>query len=141
MAPKVKAPKEKKPKAPKTPKAPRKETRENPGQGHNIEALKEMGGEIVERFLNLSKDMASDMAGYRSDFNTLYDEAANSLGLKKSVLSRELKRILKNKLAEEKEREIASDEREQTILFREIMDGTPFGQWAAGQLAEAAVSE
>lgn len=138
MAPKAKSPKKKKPKAAK---APRKETRENPGQGHNIETLKEAGGDIVEKFLALSKDMASDMAGYRADFKTLYDDAANSLGLKKSVISRELKRILKNKLAEEKEREMASDEREQTILLRESLAGTPFGEWAAGELAPPVVSE
>lgn len=138
MAPKAKSPKEKKPKAAK---APRKETRENPGQGHNIASLTELGGEITERFMQLSKDMASDMAGYRSDFNNLYDEASNKMGLKKSVITRELKRILKNKVAEEKEKEMEKDVREQTELFRTAMVGTQFEMWAKGDLAASAVAE
>lgn len=122
-------------------KAPRKEVREKPGKGHNLEALREEGEGIVAEYLELAKSMDSDMAGYRSDFNDLYDKASDKLGIKKSVLSRELKRIRAAKKAEEKEQEMAPDEREQTELFREAMEGTPFGDYAAGELAKPKVKD
>ena len=79
--------------------------------------------------------MESDMAGYRSDINNLYEEAANDLGLKKSVVSKELKRIEAKKKAEDKEKEMAADEREQTELFRACFAGTPIEHLAGGDLA------
>lgn len=123
-------------KAPKTPPAPRRETRTNPGMGHNVTALREIGEPLVDEFLKLYEQMESDMAGYRSDINNLYEKAAGDLGLKKTVVSKELKRILARKKAEAKEKEMAPDERQQTELFRASMEGTPFGDWAAGTLAE-----
>lgn len=114
-----KEPKEKKP------RAARKDVRESPGIGHNVAALRKAGLAFVERFITLSDSMASDMAGYRSDFKELYEEAANDLGLKKSVITRELKRILANKKAAEAEMELAPDEREQIDLWRGAMVGTP----------------
>lgn len=133
-------PKAKVKKAPKE-RAPRKEVRENPGMGHNLTDLRAKIAPFVTRFIKLSDDMASDMAGYRSDFNTLYEEGAGEGGIKKSVLTKELKRIYANKKAEEKEKEMAPDEREQTELFRAAMEGTPFGDWAAGSLATPESSE
>lgn len=123
--------------APKT-KSKRKETRENPGMGHNIASLRTDGAAFVERFLTLSESMASDMGGYRSDFKELYEEAAGDLGLKKSVITKELKRILANKKAAEKEAKMAADEREQSELWRAAMVGTQFELWSEGALAEPA---
>ena len=116
-------------------KANRKETRENPGLGHNVNDLGKTATPLVERYLKLKEAMESDMAGYRSDINNLYEEAANDLGLKKSVVSKELKRIEAKKKAEDKEKEMAADEREQTELFRACFAGTPFESLAAGDLA------
>jgi len=123
-APKV--PKEAAEKKPKAAKANRKETRESPGAGHNLASLRAQGADFVERFINLSDAMASDMAGYRSDFKNLYEEAANDLGLKKSVITKELKRILANKKAAEAEKDMPADERQQQ-----------FEMFAAGDLAPA----
>lgn len=123
-------------KPPKTPPAPRRETRENPGMGHNVTALREIGAPLVEEFIALYEQMESDMAGYRSDINTLYEKVAGDLGLKKTVVSKELKRILARKKAEAKEKEMASDERAQTELWRAAMAGTQFELWASGDLAE-----
>ena len=116
-------------------KANRKETRENPGLGHNVNDLGKTATPLVERYLKLKEAMESDMAGYRSDINNLYEEAANDLGLKKSVVSKELKRIEAKKKAEDKEKEMAADEREQTELFRACFAGTPFEHLAEGDLA------
>lgn len=133
------AKKKKKAAAPKGPKRNRKETREKPGMGHNVAALRKEGEAFVKRFITLSDAMASDMAGYRSDFNNLYEEAANDLGLKKSVITKELKRILANKKAAEAEAELPKDEREQIELWRGAMEGTQFELFAAGDLAESTV--
>lgn len=116
-------------------KANRKETRENPGLGHNVNDLGKTAAPLVDRYLKLKEAMESDMAGYRSDINNLYEEAANDLGLKKSVVSKEMKRIEAKKKAEAKEKEMAQDEREQTILFRACFAGTPFEALAEGDLA------
>src|SRR5579862_2943139 len=121
---------------PKAEKASRKETRENPGMGHNVAALREIGEPLVEEFIKIYEAMESDMAGWRSDLNNFYEKAAGDLGLKKTVVSKELKRILARKKAEAKEKEMAPDERQQTEIFRASMEGTPFGNWAAGVLAE-----
>lgn len=130
MAPKKKA-------AAKAPKkaANRKETREKPGLGHNVNDLGKLGTPLVERYLKLKEAMDSDMAGYRADINTLYVDVANEMGLKKSVVSKELKRIEAKKKAEAKEKEMAPDEREQTELFRACFAGTPFESLAEGPLA------
>lgn len=130
------------PKAPKEPKVkkerkPRKETRESPGIGHNVASLRKQGSAFVDRFLKLSDSMASDMAGYRSDFKNLYEKAANDLGLKKSVITKELKRILANKKAAEAEQELPPDEREQIQLWRGAMVGTQFQLFSEGDLAAA----
>lgn len=69
----AKASKEPKEPKEKKPRAARKETRENPGVGHNVASLRKQGSAFVERFLTLSDSMASDMAGYRSDFKELYE--------------------------------------------------------------------
>lgn len=122
-------------------KPARKETRETPGAGHNAEKLRDLGQGVVEEFLKLSADMESDMAGYRSDFAKMYERAAGELGLKKSVLTAELKRILKRKKEEQKEKELAPDERQQTEIFRDAMAGTAFGDWAAGVLAAPDATE
>lgn len=121
--------------AKKAPKASRKEVRENPGLGHNVNDLGKAAAPLVERFLALKKTQRSDMSGYAADFKTIYEEAANDLGLKQSVVAKELKRIDAKKLAEEKEKEMAADERQQTILFRQCFAGTPFEHLAAGDLA------
>lgn len=123
-----------KPKAKKAAK-PRKQVRENPGLGHNAAKLAEDAVPFLERYLKLKEAMESDMAGYRSDINNLYEEAANELGLKKSVVSKELKRIEANKKAADKEKEMAADERQQTELFRSCFAGTPFEAFAEGDLA------
>lgn len=149
MADKVKAPKApkakivkapKKPKAskpPKTPKAPggRAETRENPGKGHNVAALRDIGVDFVARFLKLDEQEQSDAAGYRADKKNLYYEASNALGLKSTVVQKELKRILANKRAKEKEAEMEAAEREQTELWRSAMAGTQFQLFSEGDLA------
>lgn len=119
-------------------KSTRKQTREAPGKGHNIDKLRKDGEGIVKAYLAKKEAMESDMAGYRSEINEIYEKGAEKLGIKKSVLSAELKRIEKAKKQEAKESGMAPDEREQTELFRSSMEGTPFGDWAAGELAEAA---
>lgn len=123
-------------KPPKATKAKRKETRENPGIGHNIASLRTAGAEFVERFLKIHEAMDSDMGGYKSDFANLYEEAANDLGLKKSVVTKEFKRILANKKAAEKEAKMAADEREQSEMWRAAMVGTQFELWSSGDLAQ-----
>lgn len=123
-------------KSAKKPKAPRKETRENPGKGHNSADLAENAVPLVEEYLKLKEAMESDMAGYRADINNLYEKAAGDLGLKKSVVAKELKRIEARKKAEAKEKELAPDEREQTELFRACFAGTPFEGLAEGELAK-----
>jgi anti-sigma-K factor RskA len=119
-------------KAPKT----RKVIRDKPGAGHNVASLRADGVDIIEAYLDKVAAMESDMAGYRSEFADLYAKAAETLGLKKSVVQAELKRILGAKKQAEKEEEMAPDEREQTELWRSAMEGTPFGDYAAGQLAD-----
>ncbi len=122
-------------KAPKKKKPSRREVRENPGLGHNVNDLGKLATPFVDRYLALKTAMDSEAAGYRSDIKTLYEEAANELGLKKTVVAKELKRIEAKKKAEDKEKEMAPDERQQTILFRECFAGTPFEALAAGDLA------
>lgn len=128
-------------KAPKKPRNTKKETRENPGMGHNITALRDEGIPYVERFLELKKSQESDMASYASDFGTLYEEAAGVLGIKETVLKSELNRLHKNKKAAEKEAEMKADERQQTELFRSAMEGTQYQLFTAGDLADAAEPE
>ncbi len=122
---------------PKTnkPAKSRKGTRENPGAGHNSAQMAELATNHLEKYLALKDSMDSDMAGYRKDFDTLYEKAANEMGLKKSVITKELKRIAANKKAADKEKELAKDEREQTELFRSCFAGTPFEAFAEGDLA------
>lgn len=138
----AKKPKKKVAKAPKK-KAPatKKETRENPGMGHNIAALRDEGVPYIERFLKLKASQESDMGSYAADFGNLYEEAAGVLGIKEEVLKRELNRLHKNKKAAEKEAEMKADEREQTELFRAAMEGTQFEMFVAGDLAPAAEPE
>lgn len=121
--------------------ATRKETRETPGKGHNIDKIRKDGEGIVKSYLAKKEAMESDMAGYRSEINDIYTKGAEKLGIKKSVLAKELKRIEKAKKEEAAEKEMAPDEREQTELFRSSMEGTPFGDWAAGELAPSEVKE
>ena len=122
-------------KAAAKPKYGRKEVRENPGLGHNVNDLGKKATPFVDRYLALKASMESDMAGYRTDIKNLYEEAANDLGLKKSVVAKELKRIEAKKKAEDKEKEMAADERQQTELFRACFAGTPFEHLAEGDLA------
>lgn len=117
-------------------KATRKETRETPGKGHNIDALRKGGEAFVKQFIAKSEAMESDMAGYRSEIGDIYEKAAEKLGLKKSVVQAELKRILKAKKQHAKEQEMSADEREQTELWRTAMEGTQWELFAAGDLAE-----
>lgn len=116
-------------------KATRKQVRENPGPGHNASALTELGEAAVERFFALKTQHESDMAGYASDFAKLYEEEAGNLGLKQTVVNKELNRLWKNKKAQDREKEMKKDEREQTLLFRECFKGTPFEELAEGDLA------
>lgn len=127
--------------APKKPRATKKQTRENPGAGHNIASLRDEGLPYVERFLALKASQESDMASYASDFGNLYEEGAGVLGIKETVLKTELNRIHKNKKAAEKEAEMKADERAQTELFRASMEGTQFEMFARGDLADAAAAE
>lgn len=120
---------------PKKKKATRKEVRENPGAGHNAAALTELGTAAVERFFALKAAHESDMAGFASDFAKLYEEEAGNLGLKQTVINKELNRLWKNKKAADKEKEMKSDERKQTELFRSCFAGTPFEEFAEGDLA------
>lgn len=119
----------------KAPKS-RKVIRDKPGAGHNVASLRADGVDIVEEYLEKAAAMESDMAGYRSEFADLYAKAAETLGLKKSVVQAELKRILRAKKQHEKEQEMAADEREQTELWRSAMVGTQFGLFAEGDLAK-----
>lgn len=139
MAKTVKGPKTLK--APKEPKAPRKQTRENPGKGHNIAEMRELVEKHSGAFFELSTAMESDMAGYRSDFGTLYDKVADATGLKKSVIIRELKRMKRKKKEAEQEAQMAADEREQTELWRSAAAGTQFGLFAEGELAKPAAEK
>lgn len=123
-------------KAPKKPRAGRKEVRENPGAGHNLATLGEKAVPAVERYLALQASMESDMAGYKAEFAKLYEEEAGNLGIKQAVLQKELKRIGANKKAKDREKEMKKDEREQTELFRACFAGTPFAEFAEGDLAE-----
>lgn len=136
MAPKKPKKKvEKAPKAAKAKKKGRRETRDNPGAGHNLETMQAESGEVIADYLDLSEKMASDMAGYAADFATLYEKGANTLGMKSSVLQKELKRILAKKKAAEKEAEMAKDEREQTEMFRAAQVGGQYEMFAEGDLA------
>lgn len=139
----AKKPKKKVPKAPKKPAKPatKKETRETPGAGHNISALREEGVPFVERFLALKASQESDMASYNSDYGKLYAAAAGTLGISEEVLKAELNRIFKNKKAAQKEAEMEAHKREQTELFRASMVDTQFEMFAAGELAPAAEPE
>lgn len=132
----TKKPKKKIAKPPKAEKAARREVRESPGLGHNIAAIRDQGAPYVERYLKLTDAMDSDMAGYRSDINNLYEEASGDLGMKKTVISKELKRIRANQKAAAKEKEMAADEREQTEMWRAAMVGTQFEIFSAGDLAQ-----
>lgn len=132
-----------KPKTPEAPPAPgpaqtRKETRENPGKDHNIADLAKLGADFVDRYLLLNAGMESDKAGYMTDIGKVYTEASNALGIKESVIQREFKRILKNKKDAEKEAEMKTDERQQTVLFRTFMGSTQYELFTAGELAPAA---
>ncbi len=140
MAPKKpkteKAPKP--PKAPKEPKAKkgRREVRDNPGLGHNTAEFREKSGPIIEAYLDLKARMESDMAGYRADINILYEESANDLGMKKTVLAKELKRIERAKKEEEKAKKMDEAERAQTELWRSAQVGTQWELFAAGPLPD-----
>lgn len=127
----------KKPAADKAPKRGRKETRTTPGAGHNLASLRKAGANFAERFMTLCDSMDSDMAGYRADIKVLYEEAANETGLKKSVVTKELKRIRANKKAAEAEAEMAPDERAQTTMWRAAMEDTKWGQYSQGDLFPA----
>lgn len=140
MAKKKPAKASKKKAAPKkaaAPKTSRKTTRENPGMGHNLTTLRKEGSKIVAAFLALTETMRSDLAGYRDDFATIYENGANQLGMKESVLKKELKNILNQKDAEARDEEMDKAEREQTEMFRAAMQDTKYAKYAQGELFPA----
>lgn len=120
------------------PKKGRKAVREAPGKGHNTEALGADYEEIAKAYLEKKEAMESDMAGYRSEINDIYTKGAEKLGVKKTVLSTELKRLERKKKDEAKEQEMAPDEREQTELLRTALTAQmgDLGRWAVGKLAK-----
>ena len=140
MAAKKKAATPKQEKPPKEPRAPkaaapsRKAVREKPGLGHNSAEFREKVLEYTKAYLAKKEAMEADMAGYRSEINTIYEEGANALGLKKSVFSAELKRLERLKKEYEKAQKLAADEREQTEMWRAAHVGHQFELFVAGEL-------
>lgn len=125
--------------AAQTEKKSRKKTdEESGGMGSNLTAIRKAAVPIIERLFELQQTMDSDMGGYKADFATIYEEGANSIGCKKSILKKEFKRLLAAKRQQEAEEELTGPERDQIEAFRAAMDGTPFGAWAEGKLAEPA---
>ncbi len=140
MAKGKKPAKAKKPAAAAKPKPDKKQTRkqttQGAGLGHNITEIRAQATPFFEKMFNLQADMDSDAAGYRSDFKNLYEEAANAMGVKKSVVIKEYKRALRNKREQEKERMMDAQERDTAETLRAAMEGTPMYEWFAGQIAK-----
>lgn len=152
MAPKAKKKKAEKRKVSRSPrtqsepaaaKRSRREVRDNPGpaMGHNLNKVRDAALPLVKKFFNLQDAMDSDMAGYRKDFKDLYEEAANEIGMKKSLVVKEFKRLLRNKREEEKEMMMERAEADQVDMLRASLESLeevkglgPLGAWAVGQV-------
>ena len=114
----------------------RKDTREA-GIGHNLAEILKKAEPAMKRLFKLQEAMDKDMAGYASDFATAYEEEAEKIGIKKTLLVAEYKRALKNKKQREKEMMMEEDDRQVVTSLREAFKGTPFADFFAGELAKA----
>lgn len=118
----------------------RKEKREA-GMGHNLTELRKKAEPMMKKLLKLQDDMDGDAAGYRSQFAKEYEKGAEALGCNKSVLVSEFRRLNRNRKEAMAEQEMDDDERAEREALREALSGTPFGTWAAGDLAPKLVGK
>lgn len=123
-------PKAKKKKAPAALPAPR---------DHNISEVREELEKGVNRVIKLHDDMGSEIGRYRSDIGHALEKVSDATGIKKSVIAREVRRIIRVRNERESEAEMALAEREQTILFRHALEKTQLELFSAGELAPSVV--
>jgi hypothetical protein len=108
------------------------------GIGHNLADIRKKAEPAMKRLFKLQQEMDKDLAGYKADFNNAYEEEAEKIGIKKSLLTAEYKRALRNKRQQEKEMMMEPDEREVTESLRACFEGTPFAAIFAGEIAKSA---
>jgi hypothetical protein len=118
-------------------KATRKDVSDGASKmGDNIGAITKASVPAMKALLALQERMESDLGGYRSEFDELYEKHSKAIGCKKSILVGEFKVILANKRRMEKEAEMAQADRDQVEAIRASFDGTLFENFSGGELAE-----
>lgn len=118
----------------------RKSRRDGPGMGHNLTELRKKAEPAVKEIMKKFDEMDSDMGGYRSEIKALYEKHADKIGMSKTALRKEVKRIRDRKKEAAYEQELEAEIREEIETFRAALEGTPFAEWASGELAKSAVS-
>jgi uncharacterized sporulation protein YeaH/YhbH (DUF444 family) len=109
---------------------------DGPGMGHNITQIRKEAEPIFKRLANKQRDMETAMGEFRVDLKNLYEEGANKIGCSRKVLREEFRRYIYNLKAEQRELELEASERAEIEALRAALEGTPFGSYVAGTLAE-----
>lgn len=106
-------------------------------KGHNLDDLRKKLAPFTKAIFEAYDAMETDHGSHVLTINHKFEKAAESTGFPKSLLRQEVARMRRRKKDEEREKAMADEEREDIERFRAAMDGTPFGAYAAGQLASA----
>ena len=86
------------------------------------------------------KDAAN--ASFMSQINDKYEKASNKFGIPLKVLKHQYKKHVADSKREENERNMASSERQDLELLRDMLgDDTPLGAYIGGKAEEAARAE
>lgn len=107
-----------------------------PAKTHNLDEVRKKLAPFVKAITDAYDKMEEVHGSHVLTINHKFDTAAEATGLPKSLLRKEIARIRRRIKEEAREQEMSEEEREDTEKFRDAMDGTPFGVYAAGQLAQ-----
>lgn len=110
-----------------------------PGIGHNITAIKKAAAPLFKRLDALFDEMESQMGEFRVDIKNLYEEGANTIGVKRQVLRKVYGQYRRAKKDEAAENEMEASEHDDYVALRDAMGmDTPFGAFAARKAEETA---
>lgn len=107
---------------------------------HALDNLRKKLPECVTDIIKMYDKMEEVHGSHVLSISHKKDNAAEITGIPKGILSREIARIRRKQKEMAREAGMSDEEREDVERFRDAMDGTPFGKYAAGKLAEASVS-
>ena len=102
--------------------------------GHNSRIDKKLAKEFFDKLDVKHRQKEEDNAGHMSDIGTLYEKAANALGLPEKILKRVYKQHRAELKAQAEYAELETDEKDQfdaLKLAHEFFKSSPLGKAAA----------